>query len=347
MFHHRWWAPVDQDAASLVLARLSIPFAAKDEVDARAAMVKQRMTGRGGFVGSSAATAPLISAYWFELLDILEPHLAARKYLFGGRPAFADFGLAPQLYECSVDPTCGAAMRGRAPAVLDWCHRMLEPRADGPFETWASLAPTLTPLLAYVGRYFLPWSKANAAALAAGEPEFSVDLPGGAYVQAPQKYHAKSLGGAEGEVRGGGGQCGGLVGVLARRRLRSQSLWPAGALGRRRAPPPSRCRAPPPPLSFASHGRSEVAAHRSTPVQRSGTGGGGQADGGRLAASTQAGGADHGAVERLDGSFSEVARSQGRRKGRAAPRSRRRHDRPTSPTSKISTKRSMAGIRQN
>ena len=35
---------------------------------------------------------------------------------------------------------------------------------------------------------------ANAAALAAGEAEFSVDLPGGAYVQAPQKYHAKSLG---------------------------------------------------------------------------------------------------------------------------------------------------------
>ena len=194
MFHHRWWDAGDQDAASLVLARLSDPFGAKDAVNARAAMIKQRMTGRGGFVGSSAATAPLISAYYFELLDILEPHLAARKYLFGARPAFADFGLAPQLYECSVDPTCGAGIRGRGPAVLDWCHRMLEPRNDGPFEPWPSLAPTLTPLLAYIGRYFLPWSKANAAALAAGEAEFTADLPGGPYVQAPQKYHAKSLG---------------------------------------------------------------------------------------------------------------------------------------------------------
>jgi glutathione S-transferase len=193
MFHHRWWDPVDQDAASLVLARLSAPFASKDETNARAAMIKQRMTGRGAFVGSSAATAPLISAYYFELLDLLEPHLATRQYLFGGRPSFGDFGLAHQLYECSVDPTCGAGMRGRAPAVLDWCHRMLAPRNDGPWESWASLAPTLAPLLAYVGRYFLPWSRANAAALAAGEAEFSVDLPGGAYVQAPQKYHAKSL----------------------------------------------------------------------------------------------------------------------------------------------------------
>ena len=176
-----------------MLARLSAPFASKDETNARAAMIKQRMTGRGAFVGSSAATAPLISAYYFELLDLLEPHLATRQYLFGARPSFGDFGLAHQLYECSVDPTCGAGMRGRAPAVLDWCHRMLAPRNDGPWESWASLAPTLAPLLAYVGRYFLPWSRANAAALAAGEAEFSVDLPGGAYVQAPQKYHAKSL----------------------------------------------------------------------------------------------------------------------------------------------------------
>ena len=193
MFHHRWWDPVDQGAAALVLARLSAPHGTTEEVAARAAMIKQRMTGRGGFVGSSAATAPLISRYWFELLDILEPHFQDRKYLFGARPAFADFGLAPQLYEASMDPTCSAGIRARGPSVLAWCCRMLEPRDDGPFEDWSSLEPTLAPLLAYVGRYFLPWSKANAAALAAGEAEFTVELPGGAYVQAPQKYHAKSL----------------------------------------------------------------------------------------------------------------------------------------------------------
>jgi hypothetical protein len=70
---------------------------------------------------------------------------------------------------------------------------MLEPRNDGPFETWESLAPTLKPLLAYVGRYFLPWTDANSRALQAGDAEFAVDLAGRAYVQPPQKYHAKSL----------------------------------------------------------------------------------------------------------------------------------------------------------
>jgi glutathione S-transferase len=193
MFHHRWWDPVDQQSASLILARLARPRAEPAEVAATAAMVLQRMSGRGGFVGSSAATAPLISGYFRELVDRLQQHLATRKYLFGARPSFGDFGLFAQLYEASIDPTCGSVLRAIGPQVLDWSHRMIEPRDDGPFETWDQLAPTLSPLLAYVGAYFLPWSAANAAALEAGQAEFSVDLPGGAYVQAPQKYHAKSL----------------------------------------------------------------------------------------------------------------------------------------------------------
>ena len=194
MFHHRWFAQVDQLASAQTLARLAQPQGDEAEVAQWAAMILQRMSTRGHFVGSSPANAPLITGYYFELLDLLEAHLRTRKYLFGGRPAFADFGVGGQMYECSVDPTCGAGMRARGPAVLDWCHRMMEPRDDGPFETWESLAPTLKPLLAYIGRYFLPWTAANARALEAGEAEFTVDLPGGAYSQPPQKYHARSLG---------------------------------------------------------------------------------------------------------------------------------------------------------
>lgn len=193
MFHHRWYADIDARASAQTLARLSAPRVEEAEITARTEMIHARMTGRGHFVGSSDATAPLIRRYLYELLDILEPHLANRLYLFGARPAFGDFGLSAQLYEATVDPTCGAIIRSRAPNVLDWCHRMLEPRNDGPFEDWASLAPTMAPLIAYVGRYFLPWSVANAKALADGTETFTVDLPGGAYVQPPQKYHAKSL----------------------------------------------------------------------------------------------------------------------------------------------------------
>ena len=193
MFHHRWYDEIDARASAQTLARLSMPKGDDAAVAERAAMVFARMTGRGHFVGSSPATAPLIRDYLNELLDLLEVHLSERSYLFGGRPAFGDFGLAAQLYEASVDPTCGGIIRARASKVLDWCYRMNEPRNDGPFETWESLAPTLTPLLAYVGRYFLPWTDANSRALQTGAAEFTVDLAGRAYVQPPQKYHAKSL----------------------------------------------------------------------------------------------------------------------------------------------------------
>jgi glutathione S-transferase len=193
MFHHRWFAGVDAEASAQTLAWLALPQGDTAAVADRAAMIRERMSGRGHFVGSSPANAPLITGYYIELIDLLQAHLAARPYLFGARPAFADFGLGGQLYEASVDPTCGAIARARGPAVLDWVHRMMEPRLDGPFETWSGLAPTLEPLLTYVGRYFLPWSNANARALEAGEASFTVDLPGGAYVQPPQKYHARSL----------------------------------------------------------------------------------------------------------------------------------------------------------
>ena len=116
-----------------------------------------------------------------------------RKYLFGARPAFADFGLGLQVYEMARDPTAGAIIRARAPEVLAWAYRMTEPRNDGPFENWKSLKPTLEPLLRDAGEFFLPWSTANAKALEAGDESFSVSLGGKAYVQGPQKYHARSL----------------------------------------------------------------------------------------------------------------------------------------------------------
>ncbi len=193
MFHHRWHSEVDRRATALVLARSFLPDGETAAVEALADQVRERMVGRVHFTGSSEANAPLISRYLDDLLAILEAHLESRKYLFGARPAFADFGLAPQLYEAALDPTAAGIIRARAPKVLAWSYRVLEPHNEGPFERWDSLKETLAPLLANAGAFFLPWSRANADALEAGEESFSVDLPGGAYVQGPQKYHARSL----------------------------------------------------------------------------------------------------------------------------------------------------------
>jgi glutathione S-transferase len=194
MFHYRWWYEPDQISAATRIARDMLGDADPAAIDATAAQLRERMVPRLSFVGSSAATRPTIEASFERQLAVLEQHLARRPYLFGARPAFGDFGLFPQLYECSTDPTPRARMDQVAPRVLAWIARMLAPRAEGPFEAWAALEPTLRPLLAdEVGALFLPWSDANARAVASGQKEFTVTLGGRPWTQEAQKYHAKSL----------------------------------------------------------------------------------------------------------------------------------------------------------
>lgn len=194
MFHYRWARDVDQLCSAGRIARAMMPAATEEQHAGMTAQIRERMVNRVWFVGSSAQTAAQIEDSFRESIALLDTHLAARPYLFGARPAFGDFGLWAQLYEAWSDPTPGALIEGRAPHVLDWVHRMLWPRAEGDFEPWSRLEPTLSRLLEQqVGRLFLPWTVANAAAIAAGSDAFSVELAGKTWTQKPQKYHAKSL----------------------------------------------------------------------------------------------------------------------------------------------------------
>lgn len=195
MFHYRWFYEADQRSAAERLARSMMPQIGDADLAGAAAMITSRMVPRrAAFVGSTEETKDQIEGSFQNQLALLERHLARRTYLFGARPAFADFGLFAQLYQLSTDPTPGAIMRASAPRVVKWIQEMLGPRTEGPFETWDTLGPTLLPLLREeVGALFLPWSTANAAALAAGEKQFTVALGGNAFSQDTQKYHAKSL----------------------------------------------------------------------------------------------------------------------------------------------------------
>ncbi len=194
MFHYRWAREADQLSGAGRIARSMMPTADDAQLANGTAMVRERMVGRVSFVGSNPVTAPQIEESFRDTLAILEPHFASRAYMFGGRPAFADFAMWGQLYNAWTDPTPGAMINAATPNLLAWIHRMLWPRAEGDFEPWSSLAPTLTPLLdRQVGKLFMPWTMANAAALAKGSEEFSVELAGKTWTQKPQKYHAKSL----------------------------------------------------------------------------------------------------------------------------------------------------------
>ncbi len=194
MFHYRWFYEADQESGADRIARTMNPDATDELLDGIRGAVKGRMIPRLKFVGSSAATKDQIEGSFLRLLALLERHLESRPFLFGGRPAFGDFGVFAQLYECLSDPTPGAIIRTRAPRVQAWIERMLAPQASGGWEPWEALEPTLLPVLRdEVAGVFLPWSAANARALAAGEKEFSVELGGKPFTQETQRYHAKSL----------------------------------------------------------------------------------------------------------------------------------------------------------
>jgi glutathione S-transferase len=194
MFHYRWARDVDQLSCAGRIARMMMPDAPEDQLAAAVAQVRRRMVGRVWFVGSSPQTAPQIEQSFCDTLALLETHLSSRAYLFGARPAFADFAVWGQIYNLWTDPTPGALIEARAPAVLAWVQRMLWPRAEGEFESWPAVEPTLMPLLeGQVGALFMPWTVANAEAIAAGREEFTVTLAGRPWTQKPQKYHAKSL----------------------------------------------------------------------------------------------------------------------------------------------------------
>jgi glutathione S-transferase len=194
MFHLRWAREEDRLSAGGRIATAMAPARNEEARLAVRSQIIERMTGRVFFVGSNEVTAPQIEASFHDALDLLDAHLADRPYLFGGRPAWGDFGLWGQIYNAWTDPTGGAWIEGGAPNVLDWIHRMLNPRDEGKFEDWSSLEATLAPFLAdQVGALFCPWTVANAAAMSAGDEEFSVQLAGKTFTQIPQKYHAKSL----------------------------------------------------------------------------------------------------------------------------------------------------------
>lgn len=194
MFHYRWAREVDQLCSAGRLAAMMAYPAEGEALLPVAKQIREHMCGRGWFVGSSDQNAPAIEQGFVRALDQLELHFSNRPYLMGGRPSFADFALWGQLYCAWTDPTPGAIMEGRAPRVLDWVHRMLNPEMLGEFEPWIDLAPTLLPFISdHVGQWFAPWTMANAQCLMDGNDAFSVKLAGHNWTQKPQRYHAKSL----------------------------------------------------------------------------------------------------------------------------------------------------------
>jgi len=204
MFHYRWRYPDDQNYASQRFGELFVPgWANKIPLlhailkKVFASIFKKRMKSRLWVIGSNKITEGVIEESFSNLINLLNKHLETRKYLFGQRPALADFALWGQVYNAWTDVTAKQIIEAGFPNVKRWIDRMLEPKKEGDFEQWTSLEDTLTPILASeIAQTFLPWVAANNQAIKNGDDHLSITLNNKPFehkVTSVQKYHAKSF----------------------------------------------------------------------------------------------------------------------------------------------------------
>lgn len=199
MFHYRW-----ADEAGIAWAREHLMRQINPAMDAAAlaqfaAWFGDRQISRRALVGSSEDTRALIEANYRELLDLLTGLLEQRLFLFGDRPAAADFALYGQLTQlCLFDPTSAAIARTHAPRVLAWTQRLEDlsgwPAREDQWLAREAALPALRPLLREIGMTYVPFLLANAAARAAGHDQVDCIIHSTRWQQKVFGYQIKCLG---------------------------------------------------------------------------------------------------------------------------------------------------------
>jgi len=159
--------------------------------------IKERMSNRLWVIGSNENTEKEITDSFHNLLSKLNSHLKVRKYIFGDKPSYADFGLWGQIYNSWTDPTPRKFIEKDYSNLLPWIDRMLKPKDEGSYESWDSLSDTLMPILKEeIGEVFLPWTSEVTKSMSEEKEELSVIIKGKEFkhsIGGPQKYHVKSL----------------------------------------------------------------------------------------------------------------------------------------------------------
>ncbi len=125
----------------------------------------RRMEGSLAFLGISERTKPLIDDWYVELLDLLDSHFETNRFVLGDALSLADLALAGPFYaHLGRDPVPARIMRERAPWVMTWLHEVNDAAPPAPWAAEPVVAPTLLPLLAEIGRVFVPMQLAASAA---------------------------------------------------------------------------------------------------------------------------------------------------------------------------------------
>jgi glutathione S-transferase len=197
MFHYRWHYEADRAKAGTILPLHQAINAPWDQVQSLTQLFTGRQVGRLRYVGSNEVTAPVIEASYRRFLTIFETLLAHRPFIFGTRPTAADFSIFGQLSQLThSDPTSSEVALRLAPRTYAWVD-VLEDLSGLPDDaSWASVEttiPLLTPLLAEIGRVYVPVLLANERAIASGATMVETAIEGLPWQQSPFPYHVKCL----------------------------------------------------------------------------------------------------------------------------------------------------------
>jgi glutathione S-transferase len=198
MFHYRWHYVPDIRKAGEVLACWRGGPHDDVALAAAAEAVRGRQIPRLRYVGSNAATAPVIEAGFRRVLLALEDHFRTHRFLMGARPGASDFAIYGQLTQLvHFDPTPMALAAEIAPRVVAWVLMMedlsgLEPAEDGWLDV-TRLPASLQALLRECGRLYAPLLLANAQALQQGQAEMQATIDGQPWVQQAFAYQGKCL----------------------------------------------------------------------------------------------------------------------------------------------------------
>ena len=198
MFHYRWHYAPDIELAGEILPRWRELTWSDERIAARAQFIRERQIGRLGVVGSNATTAPVIEESYKRFLGCLDACIQDGPFLFGQRPASADFGLFGQLTQLATfDPTPARLTESTAPRVVAWVHTTedlsgLEPE-DAHWIAPDALPASLRALLNEAGATYAPVLLANAHAIETGADQVETTIDGQPWVQEPFPYQAKCL----------------------------------------------------------------------------------------------------------------------------------------------------------
>jgi len=195
LFHYRFSHAADRRFAARWVIDDGAPSLDAGVLAERADAFVDRQIARMPLVGCTPENGPVFERFFRDVLTIMEDFVATDRFLFGGRPSIADFGIYGQLHTLAADPTPAALIRADAPRTLYWIWRLAD--ASGVEGAWlAPDAPTPAPVAAFLklaGSVYLPFLAANAAAVQAGARDVETEIYGRAYRQPAFGYQAKCL----------------------------------------------------------------------------------------------------------------------------------------------------------